>query len=209
MVGAMHTSPKFAVGSTVDVNSAVGLIRGAVVERIDLHGVSEAEGFYYKLRTPGGRGFYLAESSLMPTAAAPVAVQSAPTAIIAGGKTWSVKAKDESALRKMQPIGTVLKSYFPLGFRGVAAVSAVGNYKHNPGEPLHWARGRSDDHLDCAARHLTEGEDWDVTVLPDGRAFAVLHAAQAAWRALALAQLKAEEHGGKVILELEPRTEAS
>lgn len=124
-------------------------------------------------------------------------------ALVIGDKAFKIKTTDASKLRKMQPIGTVLKSYFPLGFRGVAAVSFVGNEKHNPGEELVWSRGKSDDHLDCAARHLSESEDWDVTVLPDGRAFAVLHAAQAAWRALALAQLAAEKYGGEVIRELE------
>lgn len=123
-------------------------------------------------------------------------------AIRANGKVWNVKEVAAAALRKMMPVGTVLKTYFPLARRAEAAVAWLGNEKHNPGEELHWARGKSDDHLDCLGRHMSESEDWDVTVLPDGRAFAVLHAAQAAWRASALAQLKAEEYGGVVVVEL-------
>lgn len=126
-----------------------------------------------------------------------------PSAILSDGRLWNVKPLLEAALRKMQPVGTVMKNYFPLADRARAAVAWLGNEKHNPGERLYWARGKSDDHLDCAGRHLTESDDWDVTVLPDGRVFAVLHAAQAAWRASALAQIAAEKYRGTVIVELE------
>lgn len=112
----------------------------------------------------------------------------------------------DSAVRKMQPVGTIITQYFPDALLAVAAVAYVGNEKHNPGEPLHWARGKSDDHLDCDARHLIDSqrqghpEDvWDVTTLKDGRSFAVLHLAQHAWRALALLQLEVERQGGDVI----------
>lgn len=112
---------------------------------------------------------------------------------------------DDAAIRKMQPVGTVGRTYFPLADRARAAVAWVGNEKHNPGEPLHWARGKSDDHLDAMIRHATESEDWDTVVLPDGRVFQILHAAEAAWRASALAQLVAEKYGGEVIRVIEPR----
>lgn len=123
--------------------------------------------------------------------------------IHANGKVWKIKPLAEAVLRKMQPVGTLLKEYFPLARRGEAAVAWVGNEKHNPGEPLHWAKDKSNDHLDCAGRHLSESDDWDVTVLPDGRAFAVLHAAQLAWRASALAEIAAEKYGGCVIFQVE------
>lgn len=125
------------------------------------------------------------------------------TEIKANGRTWKIKPLAEAVLRKMQPVGTLLKEYFPLARRGEAAVAWVGNEKHNPGEPLHWAKDKSNDHLDCAGRHLSESDDWDVTVLPDGRAFAVLHAAQLAWRASALAEIAAEKYGGMVIFQVE------
>lgn len=111
---------------------------------------------------------------------------------------------DDAAIRKMQPVGTVGRAYFPLADRARAAVAWVGNEKHNPGEPLHWARGKSDDHLDAMIRHATESEDWDTVVLPDGRVFQILHAAEAAWRASALAQLVAEKYGGEVIRVINP-----
>lgn len=106
----------------------------------------------------------------------------------------------ESQIRKMQPVGSIVTLYFPDALRAVAAVAWVGNEKHNPGQHLHWARGKSDDHLECAVRHLQDAnrEQWDVTTLKDGRQYAVLHAAEAAWRALALLQL-AVEQGGEVI----------
>lgn len=123
----------------------------------------------------------------------------------------------ESAIRKMQPVGTIVTQYFPDALLAVAAVAYVGNEKHNPGEPLHWARGKSDDHLDCDVRHVIDANrsndvtrqramernmpppEWDVTTLKDGRSFAVLHLAQHAWRALALLQLEVERQGGDVI----------
>jgi hypothetical protein len=46
--------------------------------------------------------------------------------------------------------------YFPAALAGVAQHSKKGNDKHNPGEPLHHARGKSMDHEDCIIRHLTD-----------------------------------------------------
>lgn len=102
-----------------------------------------------------------------------------------------------SEVRKMQPVGAVVNHYFPRGLRGVAAVAWVGNEKHNPGEPLYWAEEKSNDHADCLARHSQDaamGEAWDTVELPDGRVYQVLHAAAAAWRALALAEIEARKH---------------
>lgn len=86
--------------------------------------------------------------------------------------------------RKATPIGTGVLDYFPLALAAVARVSKAGNDKHNPGEPLHWARGKSDDHSDCLIRHfLDRGKD-DA----EGNS----HSAQMAWRALAILQLEEE-----------------
>ena len=106
---------------------------------------------------------------------------------------------DDSAIRKMQPVGAILRDYFPDAFRAVAAVAWVGNEKHNPGQPLHWARGKSDDHFEAEIRHALDGKGWDTIALNDGRKYAVLHAAEKAWRALAELQLIVEEQGGEVI----------
>ena len=84
----------------------------------------------------------------------------------------------DSAERKTYPMYSGLLAYFPAALGRVAHHSYLGNEKHNPGQPLHHARGKSDDHLDCAARHLTEGD-------LEG----------AAWRILAALQLKCEAEG--------------
>lgn len=60
----------------------------------------------------------------------------------------------------------------------VAHTSYVGNEQHNPGEPLRWAKEKSNDHADALVRHLLEAG----TIDSDG----VRHTAKVAWRALAL-----------------------
>jgi hypothetical protein len=66
-------------------------------------------------------------------------------------------------------------------------LSRVGNDKHNPGQPLHWARGKSSDHADCIMRHLAERGTIDT----DG----LSHSVKVAWRALALLQEELEAKG--------------
>lgn len=86
--------------------------------------------------------------------------------------------------RKETPIFSGVLRYFPLALAAVAQVSKIGNDQHNPGQPLHWSRGKSDDHGDALARHLLEAGTLDT----DG----CLHSAKVAWRALALLQLECE-----------------
>jgi len=86
--------------------------------------------------------------------------------------------------RKSAPIMSGVVDYFPLALEAVARVSKAGNDQHNPGQPLHWARGKSGDHADCIIRHLIERGSTDI----DGQ----LHSAKAAWRALALLQEEIE-----------------
>lgn len=90
----------------------------------------------------------------------------------------------DSAARKAAPIASGVLDYFPLALADVARLSKIGNDKHNPGQPLHWSRGKSDDHADCIVRHMIERG----TVDTDG----VLHDAKVAWRALAQLQLAIE-----------------
>lgn len=92
-----------------------------------------------------------------------------------------------SEQRKMYPITTGLIDYFPDACALVAEVSFLGNQKHNPGEPLHWARGKSMDHADCIARHLAERGGFDGKLR---------HTACLAWRAMALLQEEAEREFG-------------
>jgi hypothetical protein len=84
----------------------------------------------------------------------------------------------DSADRKRTPIFRGCIAYFPEALAAIAQLSLDSNEKHNPGEPLHWSHDKSNDHLDCIARHLIEEGSYD----PDDR---YLHDVKLAWRALA------------------------
>ncbi len=101
----------------------------------------------------------------------------------------------DSASRKTYPMCAGLLDYFPDALAEVSRGSYVGNEKHNPGEPLHHARGKSMDHADCIIRHLAARGTWDVIELKDGRTFRVRHSVWVAWRALALLQEELETDG--------------
>lgn len=97
----------------------------------------------------------------------------------------------DSATRKRFPMASGLLDYFPDALAEVAGVSWAGNEKHNPGEPMHHARGKSMDHPDCIMRHLTERGGFDVIEIA-GVPHRVRHSAALAWRALALLQEELE-----------------
>ena len=101
----------------------------------------------------------------------------------------------DSAERKRYPMASGLLDYFPSALAEVARVSWVGNEKHNPGEPLHHARGKSRDHADCVMRHLSQRGEFDEVTLKDGTTYRVRHTACLAWRALALLQEELEAAG--------------
>ena len=88
---------------------------------------------------------------------------------------------NDSAERKTIPLYSVLFGYFPDAMVALAKHSYESNKRHNPGEELHWSRGKSDDHADAAMRHLVEGDY--VGLL---------------WRAAALLQLELEAQGHAV-----------
>ncbi len=92
--------------------------------------------------------------------------------------------------RKDVPISSGVLDYFPSAIAEVARVSKVCNEQHNPGEPMHWARGKSTDQADCLIRHFMERGTSDT----DG----LLHSAKMAWRALALLQLELESFGSPI-----------
>lgn len=98
----------------------------------------------------------------------------------------------DSAERKGTPITTGVFDYFPLAMAAVARISKKGNDKHNPGQPLHWARNKSTDHADCIPRHLIDRG----TIDPDS---GELHEACLAWRALAMLELAEEARLNKPI----------
>ncbi len=89
--------------------------------------------------------------------------------------------------RKDIPIASGVLDYFPDALAEIARVSKAGNDQHNPGEPLHWARGKSMDQADTIIRHFLERG----TIDSDG----LRHSAKMAWRALALLQLEMEAAG--------------
>lgn len=95
------------------------------------------------------------------------------------------------AARKALPVFRGVLGYFPDAILAVAAVSKAGNDQHNPGEPLHWARGKSTEQMDTALRHMMDhalGNPRDT----DG----TYHMAKAAWRCLAELQLAIEREEG-------------
>jgi hypothetical protein len=93
-----------------------------------------------------------------------------------------------SDARKAVPLVTGVLDYFPAALAEVAKVSKAGNDKHNPGQPMHHARGKSTDHADSLLRHLVDRGGVD----PDT---GVRHSAEVAWRALALLQQELEDAG--------------
>jgi len=104
----------------------------------------------------------------------------------------------DSAERKEIPIRSGCIDYFPAAIAGVAKHSVAGNNKHNPGEPLHHARGKSMDHADCIDRHLTDLADMLArrAVWTQAQEDAILAEANAlCWRALALSQELHEKFG--------------
>jgi hypothetical protein len=88
----------------------------------------------------------------------------------------------------------------------------MGNRKHNPGEPMHHARGKSMDHAECIQRHQIdrhenggyepiqldkEGKPTNLwRTLPDGRQVGPPQVAYTAWRALAQLQEWLEANEG-------------
>jgi len=112
--------------------------------------------------------------------------------------------------RKNVPLFSGVLKYAPAALAGVARISKAGNDKHNPGEPLHHARGKSTDHADCVLRHavdvadieaaiirVDEGLEWaDKHPIRDAQIEALLtEASQLAWRALMWSQELHEKYG--------------
>lgn len=103
------------------------------------------------------------------------------------GKVTTPALPTGKSERKAIPMARGLLDYFPAALAAVAEVSRVGNEQHNPGPPIHHARGKSTDHADCIVRHLMDRGALDT----DG----LRHTAKVAWRALALLQEEMEADG--------------
>lgn len=95
----------------------------------------------------------------------------------------------DSQARKDIPMYSGLRAYFPLALAAIAKHSKDSNDKHNPGEPLHWSREKSSDHLDCIDRHLT---DHALAVARGDKQAALAELRAIAWRALAQLELELE-----------------
>jgi hypothetical protein len=108
----------------------------------------------------------------------------------------------DSKERKQYPLLNGCIKYFPAALAGIARISKEGNDKHNPGLPLHHARGLSMDHGDCIIRHLIDTEDLlaalsraDIDSGPELQQKILVEASQMAWRALAYSQMLHERFG--------------
>lgn len=89
--------------------------------------------------------------------------------------------------RKETKLYDFMFHYFPDAWLAVANVAVVGNKQHNPGEPMHWARGKSTDQMNSGFRHLMDygcGETHDTDGQP--------HLAKVIWRFMAQLQLDIE-----------------
>ncbi len=103
---------------------------------------------------------------------------------IGGAPTRCTTMPEAAAERKKYPIASGFMDYFSDAIAAIANLSYVGNEQHNPGQPLHWARGKSGDEADTLLRHFLQRGTLDT----DG----VRHSVKMAWRALALLQKEIE-----------------
>jgi hypothetical protein len=133
-----------------------------------------------------GPGSFITPATVVEIPPAPVAPKLPPDPKIGkgGGPTRATILPTDAAGRKKYPLATGLLDYFPDALAEVSHLSYIGNEQHNPGQPLHWARGKSTDHADTLMRHFVQRGTRDV----DG----VRHSVKVVWRALANLQEELE-----------------
>lgn len=108
----------------------------------------------------------------------------------------------DAAARNDYPLADGLFYYFSSALAEVARVSKIGNDQHNPGQPMHWARGKSTDHANKILKHQLDAGLIDS----DG----TRHSAKVAWRALAQLQEELErEEGAPLPRNARPAAESS
>lgn len=95
----------------------------------------------------------------------------------------------DRATRKATPMYGGFVAYFPDAMAAVSQLSFSANEVHNPGEPLHWSKDKSNDHKDCCVRHLAESGTYDREADND---YHYLHDVKLAWRAMANLQMVLE-----------------
>jgi Domain of unknown function (DUF5664) len=140
------------------------------------------------------KGFYIDPDYVdLVDTVQPIPAQSrdfqSPNTLGATVSTPTILPHDAKERKKIPLAGGVL-DYFTQALVEVAKVSYAGNEQHNPGQPLHWARGKSTDQADTMLRHFLERG----TVDTDG----MRHSAKMCWRALAILQLELEAEGAPV-----------
>jgi hypothetical protein len=113
----------------------------------------------------------------------------------------------DSSARKDIPVTSGVLKYAPAAIAGVAKISKAGNDKHNPGQPLHHARGKSTDHSDCIVRHTMDVNDILAYIernldnvispaIPQEVNDLLTEVSQLVWRALMWSQELHEKFGG-------------
>jgi hypothetical protein len=107
---------------------------------------------------------------------------------VGGAPTRATCMPTDPAGRKTYPVASGCLDYFPDAIAEVSHLSHKGNEQHNPGQPLHWARGKSADEADTLMRHFLQRGTLDT----DG----IRHSVKVAWRALALLQKEIEAENG-------------
>jgi hypothetical protein len=96
----------------------------------------------------------------------------------------------DAKAREEFPVATGSLDYFPKAIAEVALLSKIANEQHNPGEPMHWSKGKSTDHANKLLRHFMERGKRDS----DG----MRHRAKVAWRALADLEMEIEAEEAKM-----------
>lgn len=94
----------------------------------------------------------------------------------------------DPAIRKKMPVASGVYAYFPDALLLVSWISRVGNEQHNPGQPLHWAKEKSQDEEDACARHQLDALKGAPVDAPLAELGELAHLAQRAWRANAALQ---------------------
>lgn len=100
--------------------------------------------------------------------------------------------KDDATRKRVKPFAGFF-AYFPDAIAAVAELSHIANEKHNPGEPLHWAKGKSTEQRESQARHMLDEANEGPTARDAIGDLAVLHATANAWRAMAQLQTLADQ----------------
>ena len=151
------------------------------VERMEPHG-KQIDPEFYPTKT---QSKLLGEQGLGQASRFIPQLQHAQRSVgIGGAPNRAAILPTDPAERKKFPIASGFMDYFPDAVCAVANLSWIGNEQHNPGQPLHWARGKSADEPDTFQRHFMERGTFDK----DG----VRHTVKLAWRALAMLQKELE-----------------